>query len=478
MTTALGHRRVDDRSPWGRLLIAPVSLALIAFAAVLLGAATRQGEFLSVLWPVDALILGVMVRMEAWRRPGLWVGVALGYVVGEVLVHGVAMGLLAASAGLTGVAVGATLFALASPEDRRLRRPLSVLVVVGICLAMAASSAAVGGWIEPLFRDGDLTRGAALWAVSMLANSLALLPALLSGPNPATISRWGRGARTGTRQAHTVGAAGLLIVALLGGVAVGGVSGLLFPLPVLLWAALNLGVFTTSALTYLSTVGFMVAFIGGWHSVDVGWEGPDGHLAEHLALALVALGPIVVAANLAARDDALRRLGEAAAHDPLTGVLGRRTFMMQADEALAGALRSGRPCAVMMLDVDHFKQVNDTHGHAGGDAVLRAYAATVERCLRTHDLLGRVGGEEFAVVLADATLPAASAVAERVREAVSGLRVHHNNRSIAVTVSVGVAHFDIPPAAIADGLMLADQALYRAKGSGRDRVVVIAPPPI
>jgi two-component system, cell cycle response regulator len=163
------------------------------------------------------------------------------------------------------------------------------------------------------------------------------------------------------------------------------------------------------------------------------------------------------------------RLRAEAVRDALTGLPNRRAFEEALLREVARAEREGVPLAALLLDVDHFKRVNDGHGHPAGDAVLRAVAARARCALRAADLLARVGGEELAALLPGADRAAALEAGERVRLAVRASPVEAGNAAIAVTLSVGVA----VRGAGEDGAALlarADERLYAAKREGRDRV--------
>jgi diguanylate cyclase (GGDEF)-like protein len=161
----------------------------------------------------------------------------------------------------------------------------------------------------------------------------------------------------------------------------------------------------------------------------------------------------------------LVELSGLARHDALTGLVNRREFDERLARELERGARSRRPCTVLMCDLDHFKAVNDAHGHLVGDNVLRCVAADLLGCVRTIDTVARVGGEEIAILLVDCTAADARHVAERVRRAVATPREDQPG----VTVSIGVA--DSSQAAGAAELLLeADQALYEAKRSGRNRI--------
>jgi diguanylate cyclase (GGDEF)-like protein len=170
-----------------------------------------------------------------------------------------------------------------------------------------------------------------------------------------------------------------------------------------------------------------------------------------------------------AKDEVLLHYRRAALVDPLTGVSNRRGFEAEAKRMLARAVRDGTSTALLLLDLDHFKTVNDKWGHLAGDAALRQFASTVATELRGGDLLARLGGEEFAVALADCMSDQAEALAERIRSAVAALRVRAGAADICLTVSIGVA--SIRDTDSLDALLKeADSALYRAKAGGRDRV--------
>jgi len=166
-------------------------------------------------------------------------------------------------------------------------------------------------------------------------------------------------------------------------------------------------------------------------------------------------------------------LREQASTDPLTGLANRRTILEVLDRELARCRRSGGVCSVGMVDLDHFKAVNDTYGHAAGDAVLRQAASTMRATLRPYDLLGRYGGEEFVVVLPGCDAAGARAAAERLRASMAGTTIAVGEVSLRVTCSLGIAVGATEKSWERDRLLsTADAALYRAKEEGRDRVVV------
>ena len=160
--------------------------------------------------------------------------------------------------------------------------------------------------------------------------------------------------------------------------------------------------------------------------------------------------------------------------DPLTGTANRRAFMEWAANEVARQSRSPQPLALMMLDIDRFKLVNDEHGHAAGDAILVELARRVASVLRRYDQFARVGGEEFAVAMPNTELAEARLVAERIRMIASRDLYDVPGQKIEVRISIGVTQLHPDELQIESALKRADQALYAAKQGGRDRVEVFA----
>jgi diguanylate cyclase (GGDEF)-like protein len=207
------------------------------------------------------------------------------------------------------------------------------------------------------------------------------------------------------------------------------------------------------------------------------WQASLGNGATYLAGYLFPLGAGIgfIVANLERTAGQLR---EQATYDGLTGCLRRSVFTALLEQACRRARRDGQPLALVLMDIDHFKAINDGHGHQAGDHVLQRFAQAVRERLRASDVLGRVGGEEFAVLLPATAADGARHVAEQLREAVQALAVEVGaTRPLAVTVSAGVA--TLGPADDAAALFQsADGALYEAKRAGRNRVNAAVSTPV
>lgn len=170
----------------------------------------------------------------------------------------------------------------------------------------------------------------------------------------------------------------------------------------------------------------------------------------------------------ALREEWLRK---EAARDGLTGLYNKKTFCANLEKAL-GRLDGRHPCAVVMLDIDHFKRINDTYGHAAGDEVLRRVAAVIRKAIRKGDMAGRYGGEEFAIYLNLVDPGQALQGAERLRLMIQQARFEAGEKKLPVTASLGVACYPLHGRKAADLLEKADAALYRSKAAGRDRTTV------
>jgi diguanylate cyclase (GGDEF)-like protein len=183
---------------------------------------------------------------------------------------------------------------------------------------------------------------------------------------------------------------------------------------------------------------------------------------------------VVEQAGMALSNLKLREaLREQSIRDPLTGLYNRRYMEEALKQQLSRLTRQLHPLGIIMIDIDHFKDFNDTYGHAAGDALLRELGQFLQRHIRGEDIACRYGGEEFTLIMPDALLEVAQQRAEQLRQKASQLRVQDAGQSHAtITLSVGVAIYPQHGRTIETVLRAADDALYRAKQEGRDRVIV------
>lgn len=164
------------------------------------------------------------------------------------------------------------------------------------------------------------------------------------------------------------------------------------------------------------------------------------------------------------------QLKQLASHDPLTGLMNARAYYAACDQQIRSSERSKQPFAVLFVDLDHFKAVNDTYGHAAGDEVLRVVARVLQEHIRRSDLLGRIGGEEFSVFLPGTDQDGAVSLAEQLRKAVAACQPRMEDVALTITASVGVAAKSSEHQTMREIQQQADEAMYLAKKAGRNRV--------
>jgi diguanylate cyclase (GGDEF)-like protein len=169
-------------------------------------------------------------------------------------------------------------------------------------------------------------------------------------------------------------------------------------------------------------------------------------------------------------EQANKELEASANTDTLTGLLVRRAFLLRFTQEMDRSRRTGKPLAVAILDLDHFKRVNDTYGHPVGDLVLKRFADVLRRQLRSIDIAGRWGGEEFVVLLPETPIDQATLVLDRVRCAIAEERFPSPADNLVVTMSAGLTGVDFVTDNPEEIIGMADKALYEAKESGRNRV--------
>jgi diguanylate cyclase (GGDEF)-like protein len=188
-----------------------------------------------------------------------------------------------------------------------------------------------------------------------------------------------------------------------------------------------------------------------------------------LVIIVAALSALLVRSQVRLNRQS-RALALAASTDVLTGALTRRAFMDAADREFARICRYGGHLACIMIDLDHFKNINDTHGHAAGDLILASAAQHIASRLREPDMFCRYGGEEFVILLPETDQFGAATVAEELRAGLSGLNLEHREKKLPLTASFGVADISNQCTTLDVLLALADKALYEAKESGRNLV--------
>lgn len=452
--------------PW----YGPVLMVLVVvFVASLFGIWTRPVGFLANVWPANALLLGVLLRTPGAAHPMGWVAAALAFVCADLLTGSDMFKALVLN-GANLVSVGTAYLVLAHlPEDViRLRQPVAMLHLTLATALGGALAGVVGGVVNPLLFSGTFAAGFVFWWITELVNYVAILPLVLSAPPLRSISsRLSSG--WSLRKVDLLPALAVLF-SCAAAILTGGPGAIAFPILALLWCGLAYPVFLTAVLTLLYTIFALVVISSGYSTSGAQGESAFPLFSIRLGAAVIAIAPIMVAIVMRNRNELLEQMRYLVTHDVLTGVGSRAAFIAQAERDLSACAGD---CAVLMIDLDHFKSINDACGHATGDEVLRVMAKRIRGCLRPTDRLGRMGGEEFAVLLSNCTPQVAREIADRIRTVVAATPVSiDSDRKVKVTTSVGLATCSNGMWVGLDKLLAeADAALYQGKREGRNKVV-------
>ena len=449
-------------------------VAGVVFLASLFGILTRPYDFLAAFWPANALLLGVMTRYPRLASPAGWTAAVVGYFAADLITGGGFLVTLWLTVGnLTSVVTGYLLFRRRPETDLHLQSPLSVLRLFAICATASLAAAVVGSGAGPVLFEKSWVEGFWLWFATELVNSIVILPMLFTAPSFSAV-RSSLIRSPAERKFPWKKAMPLLALAasVVAGSLVGGPGAIAFPIPALLWCALSYNLFTSALLTMLLCSWLMIAISAGFLHVPLMDDFMYSMTSLRLGITLLSLGPLTVASINRVQNHLLERLHDAATRDSLTRALARKAFLDRAGELLSQSVAAREPLTVLMLDIDHFKKINDRHGHAAGDKVLAAFAAAVSAALREGDVFGRLGGEEFGVVLPRTALPEALEIAGRLHRGVKTTPFPlKGGGTLPITVSIGVASQSDSAATSLEALIsIADEALYQAKKSGRDQV--------
>lgn len=459
-----------DPPHYGRLLICA---SLAVFAAAMVGILLRPIGYLSVFWPANQIALVLLVRYPRLLRPLGLLALFASFVAADLLT-GTSLRLSAgfSTANLFGAVCGWLILRRQSERDLQMEGQYSALQVFFASGVAALASACIGGPVSAWAFELSLIQGLMMWWTGEWMNAMILLPFLLALPSARKAVTGQERMPWALKLLPVLAVVGLEMTSYMVGNKVGS---LVFSLPALLWCALSyrilptavitMAVFVTKVIVISSTMGFV----------------PSNFLDAatfRLGITMLILGPLSVAGAHAARTELLHRMRYQAHHDSLTDLLSRNGFVQASHSLLKRLTHEGSSAAVLMLDLDHFKRVNDSHGHASGDRLLRDVSSALAESLRPQDLLGRIGGEEFAVVLPNISFLDATTIADRLCQTVRSGQFHTaHNKPLQATLSIGLAYSQTLKAgdSLDDLLREADLALYQAKARGRDCAVWTAP---
>jgi len=437
--------------------------------------------YATAVWPPSGIALAATLLLGSRLWPGVWLGAALvNYTVNSSPILAVLMGTGNALEALAGAALVRRYIGV----PRRFERYKDVVIFI----AVAALSCTIASTVAVLSLAmvgsvawSDLLPNWWTWWQGDVTGIILVTPLILSW-RPRRAAPWSRQKKL---EALCLGGLLLIDTHLVFGDATEFLSP--FPLtftilPIIMWAALRFSqrvVTMATAAVSAFAIDYTVNGIGPFAL----WSLNESLLILLAFISTVVITGLVLSALRIERGEAidqleraLSELREQAVTDPLTGLYNRRYLWEFLRREWIRAKRKGDTLAVVMIDLDHFKRVNDAHGHEAGDFVLTAVAALLRNRIRSSDIVCRYGGEEFALVLPEASLENVRLRAEDIRLAIKELDLNHQGVPLGrITASLGIAlfpdHVNDP-----DSLMqAADTALYDAKGAGRDRAVFCPP---
>lgn len=473
---------IFSRSQFGtRQLLRVVPIAVIAYLLIDISLMLRPAFGPVGFWPATALLAGMLLCLPRKHQCPAWLMLVPGVLLAYGLwYHNAASGLVNTAVDLSGVFVAWFLLARVwRLEHLRTYQAITKILVASLA---ASASTALAGLLVHIWPQAPLRTATEVLLRQWLGYSTLLPVCLLWFTSLSKyIQHDRRHHRThlikDVQFVRTPWPILLLILAVALAIGLGGPGAIAFPIPALLLCAYAYQQQTTAWLTLAAVMGVMFADSQEWGLVLPNEGSILNQISLQIGLQLMVATPLLVSGSLAARNDLVLALNQALDHDDLTHALARQAFIRGATEYLQQSPAAPHGNGVIMMDIDHFKTLNDSHGHAAGDSVLREFSRVVHEAIRPNDLFGRLGGEEFSLILPDTPPEDCLQVAERLRHRIESIRLYHDSdEPLQITVSIGVVHDHLlPEASLSTLLSTADQVMYMAKNNGRNQVKHLMP---
>lgn len=448
-----------------------VAIGVFVFVACLAGIATRLLFDLASFWPPNAILFCILVFRPKTNRPLTWIAAIVGYALADAIAGSNLLNILALNAAnLVGVAAGVVMCKAMPRDVLRLHKPIDAIIVMLVVSVASIVTAILGAAVGPMLFGMSIPEGLALWFSSEFVNYALIFPIMA-----ALVSRDDDKFRLISRNQSVAvqqfGSLAFLIVSYAVMLTAGGPGALTYVLPSLGWIAIRFRPLTTAIISLIVCAGLLISGQNGLLPLQFDMDQVYNASSFRFGVAMVSVMTFAISTLNAAWRRVHIDLQVTSSHDALTGLLNRAAFNERAN-ALLQHPPNGRTFTLLMMDIDHFKLINDRFGHPAGDLVLAVVARTLADGLRSNDVIGRIGGEEFAVILHGTNLSQAETPAERLRRAVEETRVTlPDNTVVQVTISIGGAE-SRPQAELTDLMSSADRALYTAKNSGRNKVEI------
>lgn len=448
----------------------------VIFLCCLLGIATRHLTFLASFWPANSVLLGLLIRFPQTRHPISFIGAIVGYLIADTTQDTpFILNICLTTANLLYVITTLALYVRFSQIIRSMHHGYFYLFLFSFCciggLASALFAAILLPYLDTPFALGSFWEDFGYWFTSEIQNALLLLPALISMPNLTAFKQCLKELKDTAIQ--TVLPLVAVVVSIVIAYYDAGPGSLLYPIAPLIWCALRYQHFSVTIISSISC-----AFIIYHVSQNYLLLYPDNYLnntiSTRLGLIMMTIAPLTVSSINKVRSKLIEELQHTIAHDELTSSLTRRQFLQSLQILQEQAQNAGHTSAFLMLDIDHFKHINDSYGHQIGDRALQHFVKTTQTLLNPRDLFGRLGGEEFAIFIANTNESVAYQCAEKIRQHVSESPIQLEHAQVfSIQTSIGIC-INTPEKNYSNEQLFkhADDALYRAKRQGRNQVVI------
>ncbi|WP_312046538.1 diguanylate cyclase [Erwinia sp.] len=442
-----------------------ILLFFITLCMAMLGLYCRTNAALSLFWPCNAMLLGMLVRFPQFSSALTFAAVYAGLVTADIAFGtpvAASMGMDAANLSFIVTGLGVLLSGNSSS-----RRQAALNRVFPASIVGAAVCAIIGSVASQHYFHDDLLQGWISWFCEQLSTSILLLPVIITLPRSDEINELIRECR----QASPLPLISLGI-SLAVGINVGGGGSLIFPLPALMWCAVSYPLFITCMLTLITGITEIILVASNVLTI----QGRDDFFlidslaSARLGVAAMTISPLIVALSATANKKLVARITRRADYDLLTGALTRSGLAARLDALMARRDHNFNGVA-FVVDIDRFKNINDTYGHAAGDYVLAQTVERIRQTLQQTAIVSRMGGEEFLILIEEISLPRAFLLANRLRQSIEQHTIMLNEEDLSVTISIGISPLEVVDARTLDeAIKSADKQLYLAKSSGRNRV--------
>jgi len=415
--------------------------AAVIFFCCILGIATRHLTFLASFWPANSILLGLLIRFPQTRHPISFIGAIVGYLLADSSQDTpFLLNLCLTFANVLYVITTLVLYIRFNALIRSMHHGYFYLFLFSFCCVGALSSSLFAALTLPYFNTkftlGSFWTDLSYWFTAEIQNALLLLPAIISMPNLIEFKQQLKEIKTQTVQES------LPLFAVIFSIIIGyydaGPGSLLYPIAALIWCALRYRHFSVTIITSLSCA-FIIYHVSQKYLLLYPDQYLNNTISIRLGLIMMTIAPLTVSSINMVRSKLIQELQHIIAHDELTSSLTRRQLIQSIQILQQQAKDSAQTTAFIMLDIDHFKQVNDNYGHQIGDRALQSCVHTIQALLKPHDLLGRLGGEEFAIFMSNTDTVTAYHCAEKIREKISQTPIALEHQDyFYIQISVGL----------------------------------------